>query len=135
MKIKQIDHLNLSVTNFQTTFDWYKRLFGFELVENGVMDGHPWGVIRSGEAMLCIYEKPQMTMQDPDYPHLMHSINHFGFRISDPKKWESVIKSEDVKIDYGGSAIEWPHSRSWYLRDPNGFKIEVTCWNNDQIQF
>ncbi len=35
MTVQQLDHLNLTVDDFDTTVAWYGRLFGFELVEKG----------------------------------------------------------------------------------------------------
>ncbi|MCA8946658.1 MAG: VOC family protein, partial [Planctomycetes bacterium] len=59
MKVKQLDHLNLSVINFEQSAEWYKRVLGFEIVEQGIQDGQPWGVIKNGDAMLCIYQHPE----------------------------------------------------------------------------
>ena len=58
MQVKHLDHVNLTVRSFDETVDWYRRIFGFEIVEEEVEDGVRWGVIRSGDAMLCIYEHP-----------------------------------------------------------------------------
>ena len=33
MQLKNIDHINLTVADFETTVAWYGRVFGFELVE------------------------------------------------------------------------------------------------------
>ena len=35
MKVKHLDHLNLSVASFEKTSDWYQRVFGFAVVESG----------------------------------------------------------------------------------------------------
>ena len=64
MKVEHLDHLNLSVRDFEESVAWYGRVFGFELVEEDVQEGVRWGVIRSGEAMLCIYEHPERKPQN-----------------------------------------------------------------------
>ena len=66
MQVKHLDHLNLSVADFEETADWYRRMFGFEVVERGIQDGEPWGVIRGGDAMLCIYQRPDWRIYDKD---------------------------------------------------------------------
>ena len=35
MKVKQLDHLNLSVQDLDESIDWYRRVFGFSVVEEG----------------------------------------------------------------------------------------------------
>ncbi len=136
MKVKHLDHLNLSVSNFDETVDWYKRIFGFTLVEDGVRAGVRWGIIKGGESMLCIYEHPEREYADFDDSrlHNFHGINHFGLRITDRKEWEDTVKREKLKVAYGG-AVDYPHSTSWYVTDPTGYEIEVALWNNDQISF
>lgn len=136
MQVKQLDHLNLSVQNFDTTVDWYGRVFGFELVEEDVQDGVRWGVIRSGEAMLCIYEHPEHESTDrwklARRKH--HGVAHFGLRVTDADTWRATLAREALPILYGGP-VEWQHSVSWYINDPTGYEIEVVSWNHDQIHF
>ena len=136
MQVKHIDHLNLSVVNFQQTADWYKRMFGFEIVEQGTQDGEPWGVIRSGDAMLCIYQHPDWRTYDKEAlgDDGTQRIAHFAFRLTDRAGWDAVLKRENPKLYYGG-VNEYPHSTSWYVRDPSGYHIEVAIWNNDSISF
>lgn len=136
MKVKQLDHLNLTVGNFDETVDFYGRVFGFELVEEAVRDGVRWGVIRSGEALLCIYEHPEMRLPDNDTRRErgLHGINHFAFRITDRKAFEATIEREGLKLYYDGM-IRWSHSDSWYIKDPTGYEIEVAAWDGDQVEF
>ncbi|MBX9878343.1 MAG: VOC family protein [Candidatus Obscuribacterales bacterium] len=136
MKIKHLDHLNMSVKNFDKTVDWYNRVFGFTLVEYGVRGGVRWGIIKGGESMLCIYEHPEREYADFDDSrlHNFHGINHFGLRITDRNEWEDVIKREKLEVAYGG-AVDYPHSTSWYVTDPTGYEIEVALWNKNQINF
>jgi len=136
MQVKHLDHLNMSVRNFDETVDWYKRVFGFTLVEEGVQNKVRWGIIKGGQSMLCIYEHPEKEFPDDNDPHIqnLHGLNHFGLRITDRQDWEETVKREKVKVFYGG-AVNYPHSTSWYVTDPTGYEIEVALWNQDQISF
>lgn len=136
MKLKHLDHLNLTVLNFEKTADWYHRVFGFETVEEGLYAGEPWGVIRSGEAMLCIYQTPKRRVLDDDEMKRQGfgGMQHFALRITNRKEWEKIIVNEGIAIEYGG-VYRWPHSHAWYIRDPNGYRIEVVLWDGDRIQF
>ena len=136
MQIKNIDHLNLTVADFDKTVSWYSRVFGFKLVEEGVQDGTRWGVIRQGEAMLCIYQFAECRLEDRFDMRKMglHGINHFGLRITDQDTWEKIITRENIAVLYDGPT-RWPHSTSWYIKDPTGWEIEIALWDDDNVAF
>ncbi len=136
MKLKNIDHLNLTVANFDDTVAWYGRVFGFELVEEAMQDETRWGVLRHGDAMLCIYEFPDCHHEDRFAMRKrgLHGINHFGLRITQRAAWEAVIEREKLTVLYDGP-ITWPHSTAWYVTDPTGWEIEVALWKDDTIAF
>lgn len=136
MQVKHLDHLNFSVVNFEETADWYARVFGFEIVEQGIEDAQPWGVIRTGDAMLCIYQHPELKPYDKRAlaKSGSHCIAHFAMRITDRDAWVKTVKREKLKLYYGGE-IAYPHSTSWYVKDPNGYDIEVALWNDDEVNF
>jgi catechol 2,3-dioxygenase-like lactoylglutathione lyase family enzyme len=133
--VKHLDHLNMTVASFGDTVDWYGRVFGFEVVEEGLQNGRPWGVLRAGEALLCVYEAPQRTTP-PHWtePEGIHRVHHFGLRITDREAWEATVTREALPVRYGG-AYEWPHSTSWYVTDPSGHEIEVALWRDDAVRF
>jgi 4-hydroxyphenylpyruvate dioxygenase-like putative hemolysin len=128
MQISNIDHLNLTVADFDTSVDWYQRVLGFELVEEDVQDGTRWGVIRQGDAMLCIYQFEDCRLEDRFAMRKMglHGINHFGLRITDQDAWEKVIARENIKVLYDGP-IRWPHSKFGILRTQPGTKSKFPC--------
>lgn len=136
MKIKHLDHINLSVANFDNTVAWYNRIFDFKLVEEALQDGVRWGVIRSGEALLCIFEHPERQHVDRFQlaSQRFHGMAHFGLRITSESEWLEVVERERLPLLYDG-VIRWPHSRAWYVNDPTGYEVEVALWTDDQIKF
>lgn len=137
MNVKHLDHLNLSVRDFAATAHWYGRVFGFEVVEEAVDErGIRWGVLRSGEALLCVYEHPELSFADCDALQRegKHALCHFGLRITDRAAWEATVEREGVEVNYGGS-VRWPHSTAWYVTDPTGWEIEVALWDGDTVAF
>ena len=131
-----IDHLNMTVRNFLESASWYQDIFGFELVESGKMpDGSPWGVLKSGDSMLCLYEENRKPSPDQDETYdQYHRIYHFGLRLHNLTEWENKIKDKNLKLYYGG-AVQYPYSKSWYRQDPSGHEIEVVIWNGDLVNF
>lgn len=137
MTVASLDHLNLTVNDFKQSAQWYADIFGFRIVEQGKMpDGRPWGVLRNGDSMLCIYEdtnRQPIPEHDKDYDKF-HRIYHFSLRISDRETWEKTIKDHNLKIHYNGP-IPYPNSFSWYVDDPSGHEIEVVLWKNNVVKF
>ena len=136
MRVKHLDHLNMTVTDLAESADWYRRVFGFEKVEGGVYEGRPWGILRAGDALLCLYEHPGWRVPDEDERERgrLHGLNHFGLRILDREAWEETVRREGVEVRYGGE-VRWPHSSAWYVTDPSGYEIEVALWDGDRVSF
>ena len=136
MSVRHLDHLNLSVVDLEQSTDWYGRVFGFTREEQGLHNGVPWAILRSGEAMLCLYEEP--TREFIGHEDLrergLHGLNHFGLRIDDREAWEALIEREGLVVRYGGR-VDWPHSDAWYVVDPTGYEIEVVLWHDDRVRF
>jgi hypothetical protein len=105
-------------------------------VEEGLQDGVRWGVIRSGDAMLCIYEHAERRHLDRFElgDHKLHGMAHFGLRITDENEWLETIERENLPLLYDG-VIQWPHSLAWYITDPTGYEIEVALWKDGRIDF
>ena len=131
-----IDHINLSVKKFSESAKWYKDVFDFEIVEQGLYKGLPWGVLRSQDTMLCIYEEKdkQSASNDDSMLNQFYRVYHFGLRIKNKEDWELKVSSLKLKTYYQ-SPVKHTFSTSWYVHDPSGHEIEVACWENDEIKF
>nr|AIF00934.1 glyoxalase/bleomycin resistance protein/dioxygenase (GLO1, gloA) [uncultured marine group II/III euryarchaeote KM3_13_G12]AIF09795.1 glyoxalase/bleomycin resistance protein/dioxygenase (GLO1, gloA) [uncultured marine group II/III euryarchaeote KM3_41_A09] len=134
--VKCLDHLNMSASNFQESVEWYSKVFGFELREQGEDEGKPWGILSCGDALLCIYEQPDLVVKDrfEMKDAGLHYLAHFGLRITDSEEWKAIIERENLSILYGG-ACKFPHSTAWYLKDPTGWEIEVALWDDGAPSF
>ncbi|MBL4846953.1 MAG: VOC family protein [Planctomycetes bacterium] len=136
--LRHLDHMNLSVSNLAETIDWYARVFGFEVVERAICDdGTPMAILRSGEAMLCCYEHSdwKFVSNVERRERGIHGINHFALRITDRAAFLATVEREQVALTWGGAAIEYPNSTSWYVVDPTGYGIEIALWNDDRVAF
>ena len=133
--VTMLDHANYTVRNLEESLDWYRRVFGFEAVERGEDGGEPWAIIRAGEALLCLYQKPDRTYLDRFQlgEADVQAFAHIGLRVDDREAWLATIEREGVEVLYGG-AIECAHSTSWYVKDPTGWEIEVARWH-DGVDF
>ena len=136
MNVSNLDHLNLSVSSFAASAAWYHDVFGFEVVEEGIYRGRPWGVLRSNDAMLCIYENPDRDFVSGDRlaEHSQHGMNHFALKLNNREVFLKKVEKHNIPVHYGGP-VKWPHSTSWYISDPTGYEIEVVEWNKGSPQF
>lgn len=118
--IKQIDHINMRVKDLNESIDFYSRLFGFEMKEDRRKEHEPWAIIGlSNVAYLCLYEHP-----GKEIPREGLTINHFGLVLTDFDEALAKLEEHGVPILYGGP-VDWPKSRSIYIKDPNGHEIEL----------
>lgn len=133
--VQQLDHLNLTVKNLQESLGFYRELFAFEVAQVGEDEPYPWRIIKSGDAMLCLYEHPELP-EGPHYPTppTQQEMRHFALRIADGPSFFRLVKQLGVELAYGGP-VRWPHSTSYYLSDPSGYQIEVVAWDEDTIRF
>jgi len=134
MKTK-IDHINMSVTNLEESIQWYKSLFGFEKVEDGVTaQGRKFAIIALNDNMLAMYESPEKEKANPVFSEPKHQIFHFGLRVDDLNEWLGKIREFGVKINYG-DVVEYPNSKSWYVFDPSGHEVEVSWTEGGVLRF
>lgn len=134
--VKHLDHLNLSVRDLDESADWYGRVFGFRQVERDVSNGVDYAILRGGDAMLCIYQRPELAHLDRHARARagFHGLNHFALRITDREAWRQTVEREQLELHYGGE-VNWTHSTAWYVKDPTGYEIEVALWEGDEIHF
>lgn len=118
--ITRIDHINMRVNNLAESIEFYRKNFGFEMKEDETKSSEPWAIVGlPGVAYLCMYEHPGKSKPTDGL-----TINHFGLALSDFDAAVKELKKNGVKILYGGP-VQWPNSRSLYIKDPSGHEIEL----------
>lgn|SRR5262249_41302383 len=116
---RRMDHVNISVRDLDVSAGFYAGLLGLELKEQG--DDGRWCILGARDRFyVCLCEVGGGNFK----PEGIH-INHVGFVVDDIDETVRRLRGlglwpESVKI------IEWPRSRSAYVRDPNGILIEFT---------
>ena len=122
LQAKGIDHINMYVNNLESSKLFYKNLFGFEVYEEGKSPSNfDYAIIgKSNVLMLAIYENPDAA------PEMR--VNHIGINIDNFEEALSSIEKNSVEVSiYGGSAVvEYPNSKSIYVKDPDGNEIEIS---------
>ena len=101
--VATLDHVNFTVSNLDESVGWYKKVFNFELVEQGVSQaGDRWGILKSGNTMLAITEYPERILYSGNE---YHQIFHFGLKLKCKTEWATKIKEHDLETFYATRVI------------------------------
>jgi len=126
IRVSAIDHVNLQVADLDLSIEFYRRVFGFKLLEDGrKLPPGGWAIVGvPGIACIALGVAKDLS------PAQGRRIVHFGLVIDNAQSVLAILKSENVPIvprGPGGSAIlPYPRSQSIYIRDPDGHEIELT---------
>ncbi|MGB4839356.1 MAG: VOC family protein [Saprospiraceae bacterium] len=109
-----MDHVHFFVRDLDRTLQYYNELFGFKIYEGSLDEG--FMIIGNEDIKLCLMENPKIEH--------FHSggFCHFGFHVRDYDDVKKII--QDSKLLYTES--EWEYSRSLYIKDPDGYTIELS---------
>ncbi len=130
----RLDHVNITVNQLDESIRWYGKLFGFEKVEGGITEqGKRWAIVACNDSMIAMTEYEEKQPANQKF-HSTQRIFHFGIRVVNADDWRTKVKQNDLKLYYGGE-IEYPNSRSWYVHDPSGHEIEVSCSDGKPLRF
>jgi len=111
-----IDHLNLDVKNLDQTVEFYNKLFGFTVLKEQPEENSK--IIGNEHVKLFLYQKDEFDHFEKN------GFNHFGIHVINFGDIMHKCTELGIEIFYGGP-IEWERSSSIYIKDPNGYKIEL----------
>jgi catechol 2,3-dioxygenase-like lactoylglutathione lyase family enzyme len=125
MDIDFIDHFAISVKNLQTSFDWYKKVFGFEMF-------HQWKttwLIQRGTMKIGLFERPQATTIDDLDSKI--AFQHLAFHTTGDGLLGAQIQLGDLKIEFEGPE-DTGVAYSIFVNDPDGHLLEITTYYDDE---
>ncbi len=109
-----IDHVHFFVSDLERTLQFYNEHFGFKVYEGSLEEG--FMIIGNNEIKLCLMENPEI-----DNFHC-GGFYHFGFHVRDFDDVKKLLQQSNVHF----TESEWEHSRSIYIKDPDGYTIELS---------
>lgn len=121
-----IDHINMQVRDLEQSCQFYQKLLGFTVLED--MPEHQGKIIGGKQALLALYQNPDLDLSEQS------GFNHVCFHIENFDDIKQQCKELGIEIKYDG-AVQWPHSKSIYIDDPNGYEIELAeVWGGGLVQ-
>jgi len=126
IRVSAIDHVNLQVADLDLSIEFYCRVFGFKLLEDGrKLPPGGWAIVGlPGAACVALGVAKDLS------PAQGRRIVHFGLVIEDAQSALAILGQERVRIvprgPGGGAILPYPRSQSIYIQDPDGHEIELT---------
>lgn len=123
-QVNGILETSLYVEHPSQSVEFYRRVFGFELIDSdpreGISDETRLCAMRAGDrSVLLLFKKG--TTADTNATGAIHVA--FGISRSELPAWEAWLSRQEITIElrktwkYGGEAL--------YFRDPDGHLLEV----------
>jgi catechol 2,3-dioxygenase-like lactoylglutathione lyase family enzyme len=124
MKLQQIDHVAITVSDLQRSIAWYRDILGLERRFQ-----EKWGDVPT---MMCVGETcvalfvSDWPDDDPDLNE-KRSLHHVAFR-TDRENFEAAQdRFRDLGIEF--RSADHGIAQSIYIADPDGHRIEITTYD------
>jgi catechol 2,3-dioxygenase-like lactoylglutathione lyase family enzyme len=121
LNVTRLDHINMRVKDLTASIQFYEQLFGFQMKEDHTQDGEDaWAIVGLANVVyICMYLHAD-KVRAPEALQIMH----FGLVIDD---FGTILERLQAHgVDIGRGWVQWPHSRSVYIKDPSGHEIDLT---------
>jgi catechol 2,3-dioxygenase-like lactoylglutathione lyase family enzyme len=120
----RLEHVNITVSNIDTSFQFYADLFGFEKRWEGMGAGEV-GPVRSMHAgnehtYLAFFEAEREGRRPADYG--IAGVNHIGFEVDDLEIYRKRLEELGVRIHL---EADYEPGKRIYFHDPDGVEIEL----------
>lgn len=124
--MKIIDHLNRYVSNVDQFIYFYTDALEYELLDKGTKaNGKNYAILKGDGHELFISEKDNFRL-DKD-----QNFRHMGYYIKNVDEFLEKLKSKGY-IEKKEEIIIKPYSRQFYIKDPDGFEIDLIEWTDKQ---
>jgi catechol 2,3-dioxygenase-like lactoylglutathione lyase family enzyme len=111
--ITGINHLTLSISDIETSFDFYTNLLGFKPVAKWPQGAY---LLAGGVWIALVVDQHVRLGQLPEYTHIAFSVSEQNFRVLSER-----IRAAGAKI----WQTNWTEGDSLYFVDPDGHKLEI----------
>lgn len=125
LNFKGYDHINLTVKNLKESAEFYQKVFGLEVKEEGISSGFglDYKILGLSErGFICLYQSNEALPK-------RSRINHIGINVGNLSDALPKLSHAGVEIvPYGDEdgIVDYPQSKSIYIKDPDGNEIELS---------
>lgn len=122
--MKAIDHLNRYVSNVDKFIDFYREVLDYELIDKGIKsNGKNYAILKGDRHELFISEKDNFKIEtEENFRHIGYYIDNVDELLESLKLKGYVEKEQEIIVK--------PFSRQFYIKDPDGFEIDLIQWTD-----
>jgi catechol 2,3-dioxygenase-like lactoylglutathione lyase family enzyme len=124
VELQAFDHVALSVSDLERSTTWYQDVLGLRRAYQDAWPNYPV-VLEAGGGGVALF--PARTPGEAADPGTnVVSMRHLAFRTT-REHFESAkgeLRQRGIAFSEGDHGISW----SVYVRDPDGFEVEITTY-------
>lgn len=118
-----IDHLNRYVSDVDKFIVFYQDILGYELIDRGKKgNGKNYAILKGFNHELFISEKDGFELADENFRHIGYSAEDADVTLNELKRKGCVDRAMQVIVKQ--------YSRQFYIKDPDGFEIDIIQWTD-----
>lgn len=119
-----IDHINRYVSDTDIFVNFYQNALGYELIDQGIKsNGKKYAILKGSGHELFISEKDNFAIDE------ISNFRHIGYSVNNVKELlEQMITSGYIENET--KIIVKQFSKQFYIKDPDGFEIDLIEWTN-----
>lgn len=122
----QTGHVALNVTDIARSIDFYRSIFGFELLGQSTEPGREYAFLGRGDQLVLTLWQQSRADFSPSLP----GLHHLAFNVdslSDVEAALAYLREHDVPLIYDTVLAHMPglSSGGIFFTDPDGIRIEL----------
>jgi len=124
VELEAFDHVALNVSDLERSTRWYKEVLGLRRAYADAWPSYPVVLEAGGGGVALFPSRNSGEAGDPGMERV--AMQHLAFRTA-RERFESA---KDELRERGIGLAERDHGISWsaYVRDPDGFEVEITTY-------
>ena len=124
MKVQNIDHVAITVSDLKRSLAWYRDVLGLERRHE-----EEWGdvptMMCAGETCVALFPSDMAEPQAVDVRKTV-SMRHFAFRVDRANFEVAQARFREQGIEF--ESADHGIAQSVYISDPDGHRIEITTY-------
>jgi catechol 2,3-dioxygenase-like lactoylglutathione lyase family enzyme len=123
-------HIALPVNDVRETVDFYRTLFGMEVLYSTQYYDRTFVMMGLGDHRISFVERPESIPHPPWVSRSGENPLHIGFVVSGPDEIDNALqecKRRGVKVIIEPRDRLEVGERAVYCLDPTGYQVEVYC--------
>lgn len=125
LKVQQIDHVAITVSDLERSRDWYRDVLGLARRHE-----EEWGdvptMMCAGETCVALFPSDGPDVEKVNMNETV-SMRHFAFRVDRANFEEAKRQFGERRIAFESANHGIAHSV--YIHDPDGHRIEITTYD------